>query len=391
VAQGLDEAFAERVDAASQICATDKWVHGNGMVLNSDRFKEWGHAPTGAMGQISWTWDSTKGMPKPSDMPNHKSAMIHAAQLGQQLDDAEKMGMIEYYDRRTHGSTRDFAHNVLPLGARVKPSGSIRMLVDPSLPGVNDSMRTLPCQLPTIEHIMQHVKPTSVLGKRDLLNGFFHIILAPDARRHMAFKHPVTGRLARWVVLPQGTKQSPSIFCAVSEAGAAIFNRIFKAQNIKAITIVYVDDYIIIADTHEDMVKAFDAMDEEAELLGLVFNPDKDKGRDQPLTSIEALGLIIDASSQELRLPEDKRMRYTQELQAFMCTHRGQLGASQGSGIPGWQAALHISCVPLGLPVCTRVTRCPLSPRCTCPSDHPHRRGTMGLAVLGKGAGQCRQ
>jgi hypothetical protein len=78
VAHMLDEAFAERVDAASQICATDGWVHGNGMVLNSDRFREWGHTPAGAMGQISWTWDRTKGMPPPSDMPNHKSAMIHA-------------------------------------------------------------------------------------------------------------------------------------------------------------------------------------------------------------------------------------------------------------------------------------------------------------------------
>lgn len=320
VAHMLDEAFAERVDAASQICATDGWVHGNGMVLNSDRFREWGHTPAGAMGQISWTWDRTKGLPPPSDMPNHKSAMIHAVQLGQQLDDAEKMGMIEYYDRRTHGSTNTFAHNVIPLGARVKPSGSIRMLVDPSLPGVNDCMQTLPCPLPTIERIMQHVKPTSVLGKRDLLNGFFHIILAPDARRHMAFRHPVTGRLARWVVLPQGTKQSPSIFCAVSEAGAAIFNRILREQNIKAITIVYVDDYIIIGDTHEDMVRAFAVMDVEGERLGLVFNPDKDIGRDQALTNIEALGLVIDAPSQELRLPEDKRMRYTQELQAFMHT-----------------------------------------------------------------------
>jgi hypothetical protein len=255
--------------------------------------------------------------------------MIHAVQLGQQLDDAEKMGMIEYYDRRTHGSTNTFAHNIIPLGARVKPSGSIRMLVDPSVPGVNDCMQTLPCPLPTIERIMQHIKPTSVLGKRDLLNGFFHIILAPDAGRHMAFRHPVTGRLARWVVSPQGTKQSPSIFCAVTEAGAAIFTRILREQNIKAITIVYVDDYIIIGDTHEDMVRAFAVMDVEGERLGLVFNTDKDIGRDQALTNIEALGLVIDAPSQELRLPEDKRMRYTQELQAFMHTHTHTLSAAR--------------------------------------------------------------
>ena len=45
-----------------------------------------------------------------------------------------------------------------------------------------------------------------VLGKRDLCNGFFHLVLSPTARKAMGLRHPTSGRLARWVVLPQGTK-----------------------------------------------------------------------------------------------------------------------------------------------------------------------------------------
>jgi hypothetical protein len=68
-------------------------------------------------------------------------------------------------------------------------------------------------------------------------------------------------------------------------------------------------------------------MDEEATQLGLVFNPAKDVGKDHALTSIEALGIIIDAPKQELRLPDDKRSRYTQELQAFVKKHTNSSSA----------------------------------------------------------------
>jgi hypothetical protein len=65
----------------------------------------------------------------------------------------------------------EFVSNILPLGARKKPGGKIRMLVDPSLsrpagsPSVNDSLMRLPCPLTSIERIAARVKPHSVLGK----------------------------------------------------------------------------------------------------------------------------------------------------------------------------------------------------------------------------------
>lgn len=322
VAAGLaycaDEVYSQHIESATTVTACNKaWVKPNGLVLQPERFEFWGLCPPGAAGQVSWVWDVNTGAPSASDMPNHKSAVIHARQLGKQLDEAAACGMIEYYDAAQHGPITAFAHNIIPLGARVKPTGSIRMLVDPSLPGINDCMQTLPCQLPTVEQIFKEVKPHQVLGKRDLLNGFFHCILSPAARRHMCFRHPVTQQLARWIVLPQGTKQSPAIFCSVSNAAAEIFNRIFEQLGIAAWVKVYVDDFILRADNHTHLVRAFDAMDVEAEKLGLVFNPDKDLGKDAPLTSIEALGLIIDAPNQQLRLPENKREKYLQELLTF--------------------------------------------------------------------------
>jgi len=232
------------------------------------------------------------------------------------------MGMVEYYDPAIHSNPLSFAQNIIPLAAIEKSNGKIRMLVDPTLPGVNAHMQRLPCPLTSVEDIFQHVQPHSILGKRDLLNGFFHVTLDPSARLNMGFIHPVTGQLGRWVVLPQGTRQSPAIFCEVSNASARIFNRVLKVEKVGALIFIYVDDYIIIADSHDDLLRAFEIMDREAAALGLEFNPAKDVGRETPLHALEALGIIIDASNQELILPEAKRVAYLAELHAFKARYR---------------------------------------------------------------------
>lgn len=318
------EGWVAAVENATTVTATSSpWMDINSsMKLIPAAWLQRGENPRGAMSPVTWTWDSATGPPAPSNHPNHPSARLHAAALGKQLDEAATMGMVEYYDKNMHGSMLSFAQNIIPLAAIEKSQGKVRMLVDPTLPGVNACMQQLPCPLPTVEDIFRHVKPDSVLGKRDLINGFFHVTLDPSARRYMGFTHPVTNRVGRWVVLPQGTRQSPAIFCEVTNASASIFNRVIKIEKVGALIFIYVDDYIIIADSHDDLLRAFAIMDREAAALGLEFNPAKDVGRETPLQRIEALGIIIDAAKQELQLPDDKRLAYLEEVRSFRDTYR---------------------------------------------------------------------
>lgn len=282
------------------------------MKLNAERWQHWGETPDGAAGPVDW---KLRTQPAPAQHPNHPSALQHAAELCKMIDQFIACGMVEMLPPGTR--QEDFVTHINPFGARVKPNGTIRMLCDSSITGVNASMEQLPLSLPTVESIAAMVRPHHVLGKRDLSNGFYHCVLSNDARRLMGFRHPATGQIGRWVVLPQGATQSPAIFCAVTEAAARIFNRLFQQQGIKAFTVVYVDDYIIIADNHDHLVSAFAAMDAEAALLGLEFNPAKDVGRDAPLAEVEVLGLLINPSKLEIRLPESKRLKYAQTLADF--------------------------------------------------------------------------
>jgi hypothetical protein len=138
----------------------------------------------------------------------------------------------------------------------------------------------------------------------------------------MGFRHPVSGSIARWVVLPQGTKQSPAYFCSMTEAAARIFNRICKEHGVACQIFVYVDDFIFVADTAADLDRAFELTDAEAFELGLSWNPSKDVGRGQCLRTIDALGLTINASELTLSLPADKRSSYLQCLQEFSNSYR---------------------------------------------------------------------
>ena len=103
----------------------------------------------------------------------------------------------------------EFVACINPFGVRIKPNGKARILVDPTITGVNGCMNKLPCSLTTPETFMKTLTTTDLLGKRDLTNGFYHVSLHPSARRYMGFRHPVTGKIGRWIALPQGTAQSP--------------------------------------------------------------------------------------------------------------------------------------------------------------------------------------
>jgi hypothetical protein len=317
------ETFVEAMEQATNIGAVKSWLNNEGVKLNPARWELWGEQAQGAIGKLDWVWDSVT--PKPSKHPNHPSAVQNKEQVGAQLDLAEAMGMVEYLPEGT--AQGEFVTNILPLGARIKATGKIRILVDPSLPGVNKLMSDLPCPLPTVESIFQQCKPNSFLGKKDLESGFFHCVLSPRARRHMGFIHPVNGKVGRWVVLPQGTKQSPAFFCETTGAATRIFNKLLEKNDVQCTIVVYVDDFIFIADTHADLLNAFALVESESALLGLSWNPDKDVGKATPLHAAEILGLTIDTSTMTIHLPESKRVDYLAILENFYSEYRHMMQA----------------------------------------------------------------
>eukprot|EP00798_Chlamydomonas_sp_ICE-L_P022980 gene22980-biopygen31593 len=257
------------------------WFNSSGTKLKRERWIFWAEklglpCPVAALGPVSWVWKSLP--PASIEVSNHNSALLNLQPLVSELVKAEKLGLVEYLQE---GQVQeDFVTCINPFGVRIKPNGKARILVDPTITGVNGSMSKLPCVLTTPETFLKSISPTDLLGKRDLTNGFYHVTLHPTARR-------------------------------------------FSEEGLKASCDVYVDDYPMRAESHEDMQKAFKTMDQEAELLGLEFNLSKDEGATTPTTRLEVLGLLIDAPLLKLDLPAHKKRVYRTEVQKTIQSRDG--------------------------------------------------------------------
>jgi hypothetical protein len=196
------------------------WLDSQGRKLQPHRWHFWGvHLPAIDDG-ASWTFST---LPPATAWPNHRSATVNSLDVHDQLDTLASEGLIEW----CVGPVAYFVNNFNPFGAVTKPDGTFRILVDPSITGVNDHMLRLPLTLPTVREALLLTSPGSILGKRDLSRGFYHVLLHPSARPYMGFRDPLTHRIGRWVCLPFGASQSPAIFCEITQAAAKIFNHLF--------------------------------------------------------------------------------------------------------------------------------------------------------------------
>ena len=72
------------------------WIGTNGMKLIPSAWAELGETPPGSQHPVSWQWDPLLGPPAPSSCSNHPSALVYAEQLGKQLDEAERLGLVEF-------------------------------------------------------------------------------------------------------------------------------------------------------------------------------------------------------------------------------------------------------------------------------------------------------
>ncbi|PNH12737.1 hypothetical protein TSOC_000315 [Tetrabaena socialis] len=181
-------------------------------------------------------------------------------------------------------------------------------------------MTKLPCPLPDLVTILQHLHANGFLGERDLASVFHHVKLCQAARRFAAFRHPMSNALQRWVGLPFGASQSPLIFVELTTAACAIFQAECDSRGLHVRVYVYVDDIMLLGRTHADVRGAFAVLDEVGEELGFEWKLSKDRGRDVALQQLEMLGLLFDTVRQELRMSPDKRTAYAAAIAALLAT-----------------------------------------------------------------------
>ena len=304
--------------AVADIPPQPNWFGANGFKLNTAAWQRHGVDTPAVRNAAIWHFESEPAASH--HLANYPTVQEHGASLGQQFDDLLSKGLTEAYDPAVHGLLELFATVISPLHVVTKADGDLRPIIDPTRSGVNACMTPLPCPLPSLADILQDLPPNGALGKRDVASAFHHIILDPSARRYMAFRHPVTGAVQRWVVLPFGASQSPAIWVELATAACRIFQDECDRRGLNIKIHVYADDFMLLGASHADVVAAFEVMDSLGTDLGLEWKAAKDMGRDAHLQQIEFLGMWFDTVRMEMRISPAKRDRYATDVRSLLAS-----------------------------------------------------------------------
>ena len=202
---------------------------------------------------------------------------------------------------------------VIPKGQ----TGRWRLIVDLSHPkgqSVNDGIPKQLCSLKYIT-IDEAIKGIIQLGRGALLakidiKSAFRLIPVHPADRHMLGM--------KWgevvyidTCLPFGLRSAPKLFNILADFLAWIVK-----QSDVSFLIHYLDDFLTMGPPSSPICKRnLDTIIETCDYLGVPLALEKVEG---PLTTLPFLGIILDTSRMEARLPDDKLLKLRKEIADWM-------------------------------------------------------------------------
>ncbi|XP_076078791.1 uncharacterized protein LOC143048808 [Mytilus galloprovincialis] len=228
---------------------------------------------------------------------------------------------------------------ISPMGVIPKTGGGIRLIHDCSRPegsAVNDFAGNSSKQIfQTLDDATKLVTANCYMAKVDLKSAYRSVQISktsqqvtgfiwtfPDGREFTLFDRK----------LPFGSKLAPGIFHRLSQAVRRIMSR-------KGFTIVaYLDDFFICEQTKSRCKEALNVLITLLRYLGFAINWSKVV---DPCQQITFLGVEIDSSTMEVRLPSDKLAVLKAELLAF--TKRSHASKKQLQSLAGklnWASAV---------------------------------------------------
>jgi len=227
-------------------------------------------------------------------------------------------------DELAAGIIREINHrprHVSALHGKVEKD-KIRPLRDYKAPlgaSVNSNSHTRRFTMMSMDDALACMTPHCFMSKVDIKAAFRTVGVRQQDQEFLAFAWPDDrgGKLRYYADnrLPFGWTGSPEIFCRISQAV-----RLMMAARGYTLTVVYVDDFLIIAHTQAECKLALDVLLQLLEDLGFTVSPTKTV---QPCQSILFLGLLLESNLEgtgkmQITVPEDKLLKAEQAVQDLL-------------------------------------------------------------------------
>lgn len=183
----------------------------------------------------------------------------------------------------------------------------------------------------------------------DLASGYHQVRVRPDCQDLLGFTWE--GKYYKFTVLPFGLSLSPWAFTRITRSAVARWRR----MGIRVL--VYIDDFILLARSREDLLRQRAII--EADMAALGLRRDPAKGHWEPTQRLEFLGLTIDLASGQVRPPVEKAKAIASAAQAVLSQARPAVRAV--ASVAGQLTALDLAwreARVLARPLLCDVARC---------------------------------
>ena len=160
------------------------------------------------------------------------------------------------------------------LAAIPKQDGKIRLIHDASQPtggALNDYAEKGQCVYESVKDAIKIIKPNSFMGKIDLSNAYRTVKIHPRHQQWTGLKWRFDGDDHFTYMIDErlcfGARKSPSIFTQLTQAVI----RILANMGHSGIA-CYLDDFLIVADTHAECVETMSVLQKTLRALGFHIN-----------------------------------------------------------------------------------------------------------------------
>ncbi len=186
-----------------------------------------------------------------------------------------------------------------------KKRGGLRPILD--LQVLNRALHKLPFKMRTRRRIIKCIQPQDWFAAIDLKDAYFHVSILLRHRPFLQFAFE--GRAWQYRVLPFGLSLSPRVFTKVVEGALT------PSQVVGVRILNYLDDWLILAQSREQLGDPRDVVLRHLSQLGLRVNWEKRK-----LSSVQIipfLGVELDSVSMTARLTEERAQAVLNCLSSF--------------------------------------------------------------------------
>ncbi len=157
-------------------------------------------------------------------------------------------------------------------------------------------LHKLPFKMLTHRRMIKCIQPQDWFAAIDLKDAYFHVSILPRHRPFLRFAFE--GRAWQYRVLPFGLSLSPRVFTKVVEGALT------PLREVGVRILNYLDDWLILAQSREQLGDHRDLVLRHLSQLGLRVNWEKSKL--SPVQRISFLGVELDSVSMTARLTEER-------------------------------------------------------------------------------------